>query len=204
MKGMYQVMSTGLAQSIVIVKGEDVYEYGQAQEDGLHWVLPSNRSAEYPLDAYEPVGSEHATLEAARYFALQAKVGDLFQAHLQDSMPLAWISFVQTFFVLVLFSPSVIYKGSMQAAVAQVAVVTSACMNNAPFIMTAARVSTAVAIGNVMLALLVWQSAYSTMDKVSAAWRSAVVIVTGFAIICTNEYISRVASRRRRDTLTAQ
>jgi hypothetical protein len=109
-------------------------------------------------------------------------------------MPLAWIAFTQVLYVAILFSPGVRFVGSAYATVAQAAVALSAVMSNAPYLMTAARVSTAVAIGNFALAVLVWQSAYSTGDKVAAAYRAAIVAAVGFCIVCTNQYLTRVST----------
>lgn len=203
---------TGLLGNVVIydVNNKWLYEYISSQDETAgaeHWSTYKEKASEPSEETgFYLVGTGYESLDKARYVALQAQVGDLFKARIQDSMPLAWISFTQLFYVLVLFSPGVVFVGSMYAAVAQVAVVISASMSNAPYLMTATRVSTAVAMGNVLLSLLVWQSAYSTVDKIGAAYRAALVTVIGFAMVCTNEYLSRVADshRNKRSAFTAQ
>ena len=204
---------TGFAGNVVIWNNikQELYEYMPPPttvptSEIEHWVIPvTGRAAPGTVPGFHQVpnaGFAYATLAEARYIALQKQMGGAFQARIRDGMPLAWISFTQVFYVLVLFSPGVIFVGSMYAAVAQVAVVISASMSNAPYLMTATRVSTAVAIGNVLLSLLVWQAASSTMDKIGAAYRAALVTVIGSAMACTNEYLSRVADTHRQKSLS--
>lgn len=148
---------------------------------------PSSGIFPSPLNA-----TPFANLDAAKFEALRAQLGRSYRAHVDQSMPLAWIAFTQLIFVAALFTPGVMFFGSVYALVAQAAVVISTLMNNSPFIMTASRFSTAVVIGNLLLCLLLWNSAYSTVEKVSAAYRSAVVLVSGFAIVCSNEYLNSI------------
>lgn len=146
-----------------------------------------------------------ATLQDAMLYAFREKAQRSFRARLtNNSMPLAWIAFTQILYVAILFSPGVRFIGSAYAAVVQGAVALSAVMSHAPYLMTAARVSTAVAVGNLALALLVWQSAYSIEDQVAAAYRAAIVTAVGFCIVCSNQYLTRVSAshlrRKRADT----
>lgn len=190
---------TGIFGNVIIYVSEGasddvdagVYEYSSRFQTADSSRQPPTESMGFELI------TETDDFAEARYIALEEQTNAhvLFDAHVNDRMPLAWIAFTQVFYVLVLFSPGVIYVGSMYAALAQVGVVVSATMNNAPYLMTATRVSTAVAVGNVLLSLLVWQSAYSVMDQVAAAYRSAVVAVIMFAMVCTNEYLARAADR---------
>lgn len=141
-------------------------------------------------------GTEHgrfASYAIALRAARDLKDGQTVWVRPTTQMPVLWIAVVQLFYVFVLFSPGVTFIGSMYAVVAQVAVIASAAMNHAPYIMTAARVSASVAVGNVLLAILVWQSAYSTTDQIAAAYRAAVVTVVGFAMVGTNQYLTNVA-----------
>jgi hypothetical protein len=143
----------------------------------------------------KPVLADIEDFKDARFSALKEQVGRPFRAQVAtNSMPLAWIAFTQILYVAILYSPGVRFIGSAYATVAQVAVALSAVMSNAPYLMTASRVSTAVAIGNFALALLVWQSAYSMSDKIAAAYRAAIVSAVGFCIVCTNQYLTRVST----------
>lgn len=138
------------------------------------------------------------TLQEAQKVAQDIELGGAHRAQLRthNDMPLAWIAFTQILYVAILFSPGVRFVGSAYATVAQAAVALSAVMSNAPYLMTAARVSTAVAIGNLVLALLVWQSAYSIGDKIAAAYRAAIVAAVGFCIVCSNQYLTRISMWR--------
>lgn len=200
---------TGTAGNVVIIDS-DKYIYPYQDKTGDHWqrsYTPKNMDTF--LEGWEQIQITYeakttSDFNLAKAIAWKTQVGGTWRARIEDGMPLAWISFTQVFYVLVLFSPGVIFVGSMYAALAQIAVVISACMSNAPYLMTATRVSTAVAVGNVLLSLLVWQSAYSTVDKISAAYRAALVMVIGFAMVCTNQFLSRVADSHRHSLLSAK
>ena len=142
---------------------------------------------------------DYTSLIEAKFEALRLQTNGPYRVQLLEGVPFAWLAITQAIIIAFLWLPGVQYIGSAYATSAHVAVLISVLMNNSPYLMTAARVSTAVAVGNVMLALLAWQSGYSMADKVSAAFRAAVVVAVGFATIVTNEYLHRVASPMRFD-----
>ena len=145
---------------------------------------PSSGIVPSPLNKW-PFGS----LDEARFEALRAQLGISTSTHIDQSKPFAWIAFTQLIFVAALFAPGVSFFGSVYSLIAQVMVVVSTLMNNAPFIMTSCRLSTGVVLGNLLLCFLLWNSSYSTVEKVEAALRASVVLVSGFAIVCSNEYL---------------
>jgi hypothetical protein len=196
--GRLENADTGPQGNIVILQqapGKD--------NDGIYVSFDTAFDAKTPSD--EPTNTELVpddltdkieweTIGKARYAALQLRVKDAFFINVNKSMPLAWIAFTQLIILSILFSPGVIFVGSMYALVAQAFVIVAATMNNGPYVMTASRVATAVAIGNVFLAIVVWQASYNITDQVAAAYRAAVVVVVGFTMIVTNEYLVEVST----------
>jgi hypothetical protein len=176
-------------------QGSQAKPFFEAQTDlasiqGL--ILPESRQAtQYGEGLYD--------FNEAKFEALRLQTNGPYRVQLLEGVPFAWLAITQLIIIAFLWLPGVQYIGSAYATSAHVAVLISVLMNNSPYLMTAARVSTAVAVGNVMLALLAWQSGYSMADKVSAAFRAAVVVAVGFATIVTNEYLHRVASPMRFD-----
>lgn len=146
-----------------------------------------------------PYGDTLYSLPEAKFEALALQTNGPYRVQLLEGIPFAWLAVTQLIVIAFLWLPGVQYIGSAYATSTHIAVLVSVLMNNSPYLMTAARVSTAVAVGNVLLALLAWQSAYSMADKVSAAFRAAVVVAVGFATVVTNEYLHRIASPMRFD-----
>jgi len=190
---------SGITPNVVIVKqGDDTVAVFWRGPDWDHRKAASvldDPIVQQAVQDGKPVLADIEDFKDARFWALKEQVGRPFRAQVAtNSMPLAWIAFTQILYVAILYSPGVRFIGSAYATVAQVAVALSAVMSNAPYLMTASRVSTAVAIGNFALALLVWQSAYSMSDKIAAAYRAAIVSAVGFCIVCTNQYLTRVST----------
>ena len=154
---------------------------------------------EYENHQATEYGETFDDIYKARFEALRLQTNGPYRVQLLEGVPFAWLAITQAIIIAFLWLPGVQYIGSAYATSAHAAVLISVLMNNSPYLMTAARVSTAVAVGNAMLALLAWQSGYSMVDKVSAAFRAAVVVAVGFATIVTNEYLHRVASPMRFD-----
>jgi len=187
-----------------VAKKVGMYTFGAATDKGgrpfeiLHDIPENVRRAlvkQYPVQ----FGEELTDFQKAKFEALSVQVSQAFRLKIDKGVPFAWLAFTQTFFIAIMFMPGVRYIGSMYAAVAQIAVVASVLMNNSPYLMTATRVSTAVAIGNVLLAMLAWQSSYDMSEKVAAAFRTAVVVAVGFAMISTGEYMNLVSTPLRWD-----
>jgi len=212
---VYRIEGTrpGIEGRVIIVK--KVYEGDVAKQIEMYTFGASSDKTGRPFETASPIpenvrralvkqypvqfGEELSDFQKAKFEALSVQVSQAFRLKIDRGVPFAWLAFTQVFIISFMFMPGVRYIGSMYAAVAQIAVVASVLMNNSPYLMTATRVSTAVAIGNVLLALLAWQSAYSTADKVAAAFRTAVVIPVGFAMVSTGEYMNLVSTPLRWD-----
>jgi len=204
---VYQVTEpgsgAGIVPDVVIVKVEPsaetvFYRYGPMgdwsdAEDGE--AVAGNVRIADAIKGSDSDAGPFSTLDQARFAALKLQMDSSFRVQIYDTMPLAWIAFTQILYIAALYTPGVMFIGSAYATVVQAAVVLSTVLNNGVYIKTATRVSTAVAIGNFVLAMLVWQSAYGTSNKISAAYRASVVSVVGFCIISTNQYLSMVATR---------
>jgi hypothetical protein len=181
-----------------------MYTFGAATDkDGRPfetlYPIPENVRRALIKQYPEKNGTELEDFEKAKFEALSIQVSQAFRLKIDKGVPFGWLAFTQIFFISIMFMPGVRYIGSMYAAAAQITVVASVLMNNSPYLITATRVSTAVAIGNVLLALLAWQSSYDMAASVAAAFRTAVVVVVGFAMVSTNEYMNLVATPLRWD-----
>jgi len=115
----------------------------------------------------------------------------------KDLADLVWVAFVQIGIVLLLISPGVWFVGSGYAIAAQMYVLLCIVIDDLPLI-TAARLNTAVAIGNVLLTVLVWRSTGTLSASVSAAYRCAMVSAVGVAMVVSSESVLRVAEHRRK------
>ena len=188
---------TGVNGVVYIIDDKDkVY----SQADRWNQPLPSQEAEAVrnaPINDRQQLSpdSKFSTLAEAKVCAFEAYLGKSTHDVLlkKGAMPLAWIVFTQVIYIAILCTPGVYFVGSLYTIVAHSAVLICALTSNAPYMMTASRVSTAVSIGNILLAFLVWQSAYSTLDKVAAAYRTAVVTATAFCIISTNQYLSQLS-----------
>ena len=153
----------------------------------LHQTLPDEDETRY-LKLYQADKSTNYTnVYQAKYEAFAAFYGPMPR---MNPKPLAWIAFTQLIYMGMMLLPGVQFVGTLYTIIAQVAVMVATFTNNAPYVMTATRLSTAVVIGNALLSFLMWQSAVDTLDQISAAFRSAVIIVSGFFTISTNQFLS--------------
>lgn len=211
-----ETADTGLLGNIIIVEGNAgqkvidtatavFYEYNGGDNP---WQKPRPiRDSRRLVDYFKGSGTgkiptpinhiAYDDINAARFEALQIQLGRSFRAQVNPGMPLAWVSFTQLLFVGATFLPKVMFFGSVYTLIAQAAVVVSALANNAPLIITACRVSTAVVIGNLLLCVLVWNSAYDSLDKFAAAYRTAIMLVSGVAIISSNQHLISIVSPYR-------
>ena len=194
---LYQQESylTGINGAIYIVHrtSSATLVYGRHDRWEIAMLPERSKLIVQELEDKQVTGTSYATLNDAKVAAFKLLLDDTHATSVDSSMPVAWIVFTQTIYVAMLFLPGVTFVGSLYAVIAHVAVLLSAVMSNAPYLMTASRVSTAVAIGNMLLSILVWQSALGTLAKVGAAYRAAIVTATAFCIISTNQYLSQLA-----------
>jgi len=152
--------------------------------------LSSEDEARYMSLYTTDKSSSYNDIYEAKYEAFVSYYGPMPRL---KNKPLAWIAFTQCIYVSMMLIPGVRFIGTLYTIIAQVAVVVATFTNNAPYVMTATRLSTAVVIGNALLSFLMWQSAVGTLEQISAAFRSAVVIVSGFFTISTNQFLSDIS-----------
>ena len=139
------------------------------------------------------------TLDEAKEFAAAAVIASITRrlpSAASSKTPLAWIAFTQLFYLLILLSPGVYFIGTIYQILAQLGVIVATMIHSAPYIDTAARFSTGVAIGNVLLSALIWKTSYGTLNQVTSGIHCAIIIAVAVLCVGSNQFLIQQAALR--------
>lgn len=161
------------------------YETGKALGD-LHHSVRGLLRADTKLQHAEINNLYHA-----QFIALWAQTGAAFRAHSKQGPSLAWASLMAVLLCTPLFLPGVYFTASIYVVVAVLSVYVACVMESTPYITTASRVATAVAVGTALLSILAWQNAEGMPDKIAAAFRVGVVLPVAFGIVSTTQWLQQ-------------